>query len=225
MCSFTAAILGAFYAREMTDVRNEGRVLECEPDLERPVHRAWDLGVRDDTSIWWYQAHGGQLLILDVMSTSGVGVEYFRDEIFQRHEERGWVHGDDYVPHDAKVLEFGSGRTRVETMIGLGLHPVVVPQASLQDGINAVRRTLPLCVFHPRCEEGLGALEQYRREWDDEKKAFRASPLHDWSSNYADAFRYLAQGWKPTPKRIIVPSKPTGWVIPPPPEPRRGLRL
>jgi phage terminase large subunit len=226
MCSFTAAILGAFYAIECAEIRNEGRVIEVEPDLDRPIHRGWDLGVRDDTAIWWYQAYGGQLLILDVYAASGHGVEHYRDEIFKRHEERGWVHGDDYVPHDAKVKEWGSGRTRVETMSALGLHPILVPLATINDGINAVRRVLPLCVFHPRCEVGLGALEQYRREWDDDLKAFKATPLHDWTSNYADAFRYLAQGYRPARRRVIADPRPQGWVIPPPLEPRRGgIRL
>ena len=226
MCNFTASILGAYFALECTEIRNEGRVLDIEPDLDRPVHRAWDLGVRDDTAIWWYQARGGQLLILDVMAGSGVGVEHFRDEIFQRHEERGWIHGDDYVPHDAKIKEWGSGRTRVETMQSMGLNPLLVPLAGLEDGINAVRRTLPLCVFHPRCEPGLAALEQYQREWDDDKKAFKLNPLHNWTSHYADAFRYLAQGWKPAPKRVIKVPQPAGFTLPPPPTtPRRGIRL
>jgi hypothetical protein len=226
MCSFNAAIIGAYYALEMAEVRNEGRVLDIEPDLNRPIMRAWDLGVRDDTAIWWYQARGGQLLILDVMSGSGVGVEYFRDEIFKRHEQRGWIHGDDYVPHDAKIKEWGSGRTRVETMQSLGLNPILVPLAGLEDGINAVRRTLPLCVFHPRTEPGLSALEQYQREWDDDKKAFRLNPLHNWTSHFADAFRYLAQGWKPSPKRVIKVIQPAGITLPPPPDTlRRGIRL
>jgi phage terminase large subunit len=226
MVSFNAAVLGAFYAREMLEVRNEGRVLEIEPDFDQPVHRAWDLGVRDDTAVFWFQPYGAQLLILDVMAGNSVGVEYFRDEIFRRHEARGWLHGNDYVPHDAKILEWGSGRTRVETMQNIGLSPMLVPKASLEDGINAVRRTLPLCVFHPRCEAGISALEQYQREWDDEKKCFRVNPLHNWTSHYADAFRYLAQGWKPAPKRTIKVAAPQGWLLPPPPDaPRRGIRL
>ena len=225
MCSFTASILGAYYALECTDIRNEGRVLEIEPDLDQPVHRAWDLGVRDDTCVIWYQAHGSQLLILDAMAGSGVGVEYFRDEIFKRHTERGWIHGSDYVPHDAKIKEWGSGRTRVETMQGMELSPLLVPLAGLEDGINAVRRTLPLCVFHPRTEPLLAALEQYQREWDDDKKAFRLNPLHNWTSHYADAMRYLAQGWKPAPKRVIKVDSTQGWSLPPPPEARRGIRL
>jgi hypothetical protein len=227
MVSFNAAVLGAYYAMEMADVRDEGRVLPIEPDLDRPISRAWDLGMRDDTAIFWFQARGSQLLILDVMSGSGVGVEHFRDEIFKRHQERGWLHGDDYVPHDAKIKEWGSGRTRVETMQSLGLNPMLVPLAGLEDGINAVRRTLPLCVFHPRCEPGIDALEQYQREWDDDKRTFKLNPLHNWTSHYADAFRYLAQGWRPAPKRVIKAAQPVGFVLPPPPDnlPRRGIRL
>jgi hypothetical protein len=164
---------------------------------------------------------------LDVYAASGVGVEHYRDEILRRHDAHGWLVGDDYVPHDAKIKEWGSGRTRVETMQSMGLHPLLVPLAGIEDGINAVRRMLPLCVFHPRAEPGLNALEQYRREWDDEKKAFKANPLHDWTSHYADAFRYLAMSYKPAPRRVIVPARPQGWTLPPPPEPshRGGIRL
>jgi hypothetical protein len=226
MCSFNAAVLGAFYAHELAELRAEGRVMDCEEDLARPIHRAWDLGVRDDTCIWFYQACGSQILILDVYASSGVGVEHYRDYIMNLYAARGWQHGDDYVPHDAKIKEWGSGRTRVETMQYIGLKPLLVPLATIDDGINAVRRLLPLCVFHPRAEKGLNALEQYHREWDDETKSFKKLPLHDWTSHYADAFRYLAMGYKPTPRRVIIPPKQDGWRLLPPPEPsRRGIRL
>ncbi len=179
----------------------------------------------DDTSIWWFQVVGAQIFILDHYATSGVALEHYRDVISERHRERGWTHGNDFVPHDAKVKEMGTGRTRVETMMSLGLRPILVPQASVEDGRNAVRRTLPLCVFHPRCEAGgIEALEQYRREWDDEKKAFRANAVHDWTSHPADSFRYLALSWRPSP---IIPAKepiklPSAWIIPPPREVARG---
>lgn len=207
-CSFNAAILGAFYAREMKAVRSEGRVdetLEAIPDT--PVHRAWDIGVRDDTSIWWFQVVGAQVFILDCYSANGVGVDHYAEVIEQRRKEHGWQDGKDYVPHDARVKEWGTGRTRVETMQGFGLNPHVVPQAGLLDGINALRQTLPRCVFNTRCEDGINALEQYRREWDDDKKAFKANPLHDWSSHLADAARYLALAWRDEYKPV-TPIKP-----------------
>lgn len=218
LCSFNAAILGAFYAREMVQVRNEGRIDATLEAIDAPVHRAWDIGVRDDTSIWWFQVVGGQVYVLDFYSTSGVGVDHYAEVIAKRTAEHGWISGTDFVPHDAKVKEWGTGRTRVETMQGHGLRPQVVPQAGLLDGINAARLTLSRCVFHDRCEEGIAALEQYRREWDDDKKTFRASPLHDWTSHAADAFRYMALAWRELTPVKTLPPKPKyaisadGWV-------------
>ena len=226
-CSFTSAMLGTYYGHEMRDVRNDGRILEVEAELNREVQTCWDLGVGDDTSIWWWQSQGAQLVLLDHYASSGQGLEHYLDVIKQREVMHGWKRGSAYVPHDAKVKEWGSGRTRVETMSSLGLKPVLVPLATIDDGINAVRRTLPLCVFHPRCEDGgISALEQYRREWDDERKCFKPTPLHDWSSNPADAFRYLAQGWRPAPRKVVKAPIVRGWQIPPPNErPRRGIIL
>ena len=211
MCDFNAAILGAFYAREMAAVRGEGRIDAIEAMTDRPVHRAWDIGVRDDTSIWWFQVVAGQVFVLDCYSTNGVGVDHYAEVIEQRAVEHGWQHGSDFVPHDAKVKEWGTGRTRVETMQSYGLNPVVVPQAGLLDGINAARRTIPRCVFHPRAEAGVSALEQYRREWDDDKKVFKANPLHDHNSHLADAFRYLSLAWKTIPVHIDASPVIQGW--------------
>ena len=225
-CSFNAAILGAFYAREMVSVRKEGRIDPVEARADRMVHRAWDIGVRDDTSIWWFQVVGAQVFILDCYSASGVGLDHYASIIEQRRDEHGWKDGIDFVPHDAKVKEWGTGRTRVETMRDYGLNPQLVPNATKLDGINAARQTLARCVFHPRTEDqGISALEQYRREWDDEKKAFKANEVHDWTSHLADAFRYLALSWRiivePIAEKPRIPP-PGKFMIPPPQEPRGG---
>jgi phage terminase large subunit len=230
MCDFSAAfLLGAFYSSEMTRVRIEGRIQPIEPKPGEAVSRCWDLGIGDDTSIWYFSTPpGSQIMIYDHDAASGRGLEQWRDLIAKKYEDRGWNHGADYVPQDAKVRELGTGRTRVETMRSLGLRPMLVPNASIDDGINAVRRTLPLCVFHPRTEDGgLSALEQYRREWDDDKKAFRASAVHDWTSHPADSFRYLSLAWKPAPRKEHKPQQSSGWRIPPPRETpqRRGVRI
>jgi phage terminase large subunit len=220
-CDFNAAILGAFYAREMIAVRNEGRIAEIEPIPGRPVHTAWDIGVKDDTSIWWFQVVGRQLLILDCYTSSGAGVDHYAEIC----HSKPWPRGNDYVPHDAKVKEWGTGRTRTEVMRILGLNPVLVPLATIMDGIQAVRSTLPRCIFHPRTEEkGISALEQYRREWDDEKKTFKATAVHDWNSHPSDAFRYLAMAWrnvaepvetpKPQPARTVQGIRPPPVIEP-----------
>lgn len=231
MCSFNAAILGAFYAREMVKVRKEGRISPEAQAIEgAPVHRAWDIGVRDDTSIWWFQVVGTQVFILDCYSANGVGVDHFAEVIEERKKERGWLDGTDFVPHDARVKEWGTGRTRVETMQGFGLNPQVVPQAGKLDGINAARKTLDRCIFHPRCEDvGISALEQYRREWDDDKKAFKANEIHDWTSHLADAFRYLSMAWREAPRELekkpVHVMKTTGDIMAPQLKHLKGRRL
>jgi hypothetical protein len=35
------------------------------------------------------------------------------------------------------------------------------------------------------------ALENYRQEWDSKRRVYKSQPLHDASSHFADAMRYL----------------------------------
>jgi phage terminase large subunit len=54
---------------------------------------------------------------------------------------------------------------------------------------------MPMCWFDKvKCKDGIEALRMYRRDYDDKRQEFRTSPLHDWTSHYADAFRYFAVG-------------------------------
>jgi hypothetical protein len=76
----------------------------------------------------------------------------------------------------------------------------IVPDLGVQDGIQAVRQVLPRCWFDAvKCEDGIEALRQYQREYDEDKKAFRDRPRHDWCSHPADAFRMLAVAWRLEP--------------------------
>ena len=209
-CSFNAAIMGAFYARETLAVRSSGRIMEVDADERFPVHVALDIGFRDSTAIWFFQpVPGGKILILDYYVSHHQGAEHYAGIIKDRRSAYGWASGTVFVPHDAKVHEWGSGRTRIEILTELGLKVRVVDQSSDADGHQAVRSTLPMCIFHPRTEqEGFSALESYRREWDDDKKTFKLTALHDWSSHGAKAFQYLAQGWRAQNEAQIPKEKP-----------------
>lgn len=212
-CSFEAAILGAYYGRELSQAERDGRIVEVAYDPALPVHTAWDLGFRDDTAIWWYQVPRGEVHVIDFHASSGQPIEFYAQVI----KSRPYRYGLHWLPHDAKAKTLASGgRSIIEQMAEhLKLETLrIVPDLSVQDGIQAVRLMLPRVWFDAeRCELGLEALKQYQREWDDDKKAFREKPRHDWTSHPADAFRMLAIAY-----RHEAPPAPE-------PEPMRGVMV
>src|SRR5262245_36621260 len=165
-CSFEAAIQGAYFGQEMQKAEDEGRICDVDVDHKFPVHRAWDLGWSDDTVIWFFQFVHGGLHIVDYYSSH----KHTLDHYAQIVKSKGYPEGEDYVPHDAEVTELQTGRTRIEQMQRLGLHPRVVVKHTIPDGIAAARETIRRSKFDAeRCAEGIEALKQYRQEYDEKR--------------------------------------------------------
>jgi phage terminase large subunit len=200
-CSFDAAVLGAYYSKQMRRVQADGRIRSIPYDDAVPVHTAWDIGRSDATVIWYYQVVGPEIHLIDYYAANGAEV----DEVIHELGSKPWAkrYGRHHLPHDARAKTFASGRSVIEQLApALGLNSIViVPNIGVQDGIQAARRALARCWFdQERTEPGIEALRQYQREWDDERKVFRVSPLHNWASDPADAFRMLAVAWAEEPR-------------------------
>lgn len=214
-CSFEAAILGAYYGRELVLAKEQNRIGLYPVDPDAPVHTAWDLGVGDLNPIWFWQAVGPDIRVVDYYSSSGYAISHYADVIKNKAAAGGYERGTDYVPHDAKQRSItstgadGKAKQRLEVMIECGLKPVRIPASSVDDGISAVRQILHRCHFNEATtEDGLEALRQYRAEWDDEKKIFKTTPLHNWASHGADGFRTLAMAYKELAPETVKPAKP-----------------
>lgn len=194
LCDFTAAVVGAYYGRLLTQAERDGRITRVPYDPMLEVTTAWDLGIGDSTAIWFVQQLGREVRIIDYYEASGVGLDHYAKVL----KERPYAYREHLLPHDAEVKELGTGRSRVETLESLGIRVRTLPRQSVEDGINAARVLLPACWFDgERCKQGLEALRQYRRAYDDKRRDFLPTPLHDWTSHSADAFRYLAMGLRP----------------------------
>ena len=192
-CSWSAAIKGSYYGSIIEEAESDGRVSKVEVDPALPVHVAWDLGISDSCSLWFFQVTMGEVRFVDFYEHSGVGLEHYVKVM----EQKGYWYGDDWLPHDAKVRELGTGRTRAETLVNMGRRPRIVPNHKVEDGINAARLLLHHCWFDElNCEQGINALRSYQREWDDVKRVFRKTPLHNWASHAADSFRYASMAYR-----------------------------
>ena len=195
-CSFEAAIKGAFYAEEMRTMLAEGRISPIKIETDVRVHTAWDLGVSDSTAIWFVQCVGRERRLVDYYEGSGVGLDHYAQVLHDKRIQHGWKYGDHYFPHDITVRELSSGISRVQSLAALGIEATPVRQSNVLDGINVTRRMLGRTwIDSNRCERGIEALRQYRREYDDKLKDWRRNPLHDWTSHGADALRTFACGY------------------------------
>lgn len=192
-CSFAAAVEGSYFAAQINALPFE-RFTEFATDNLCKTYTAWDLGVGDSTAIWVCQVAGQERRIIDFVENHGVGLDYYVNWI----KNNGYATAEHILPHDVEVRELGTGKSRKEALQDLGLNITVCPRLAVDDGIQAVRRMLPNCYFHPRTKQGLDALRNYRREYDEKRNIFYDKPLHDWSSHAADAFRYLAVGLNTT---------------------------
>lgn len=193
-CSFSAALVGAYYGKDLEAIDSKGRISGVPYDPALPVHTAWDLGIDDTTSIWFVQVYGKEVRLIDYEESSGAGLDYWVKLV----SDKPYRYESHIFPHDIGVRELTTGKTRLETIKKMGMRNVkVATKISLEDGINAVRMLLPKCWFDSvKTKRGVEALRNYQRKWDSKNKVFQARPLHDWSSHGADAFRTLAVGLK-----------------------------
>ncbi len=188
-CSFNAAITGAYYAKEMTEAENDGRITKVQHDKRYPVFAALDLGWSDLTVAWYFQKIGTGIAVLGADAWHHTALP----DVVADMRDKPWPLFQVIAPHDVKVTELGSGTSRQEVLWSLGVNTVIAPKMRIEDGREAVRDTLPRCYFDREgCGVGIEALVQYRTEYDSLLKVYGTKHVHDWCSHYADAFRYLS---------------------------------
>lgn len=194
-CSFEASVKGAIYAKELQALREAGRITSVPYDPALPVDTDWDLGIGDAMAIWFSQSlRSGEVRVIDYYEASGEGLPHYKAVL----ESKGYVYGSHWAPHDVQVRELGSGRSRLEVAASMGIRFRMFPRLhaggnEIEDGIHAVRMLLPRCWFDAtKTKAGLEALGHYRRDYNQRLNEFKATPVHDWASHGADAFRGFA---------------------------------
>ena len=192
-CSFDASVKGAYYAEEIATAREKGRIGQVEHDKTLPVFTFWDLGVSDSTAIGFFQKDNEKVRMIDYYENCGKGLDHY----FKLLQDKGYVYGAHFAPHDIKQRELTTGRTRLETARDMGIDFRVLPKLAISDGINAGRLMFSrLWVDEEKCQQWLDYIAQYHHEWDDKQGMFKDIPNHDFTSHAADMYRYAAIGEK-----------------------------
>lgn len=195
--AFETSTEGAYFEKQMNKAVVESRIrlVPYEPLLQ--VDTWWDLGTskarKDSMSIVFTQDVGMEIHIIDFYGSSGEGLAHYIKIL----QNKKYIYGKHWAPHDIQVRELGTGKTRLEMASQLGINFDVVPKLSFSDGIEATRMVLQKCWFdEEKCDSLIRALKSFRKEWDDKLGKFRDQPLNNWAKDPADAFRMMAVGHK-----------------------------
>lgn len=192
-CSWTAGQVGVVYGAELDLLTQNGQIDEVPWDPTQPVHTFWDVGVDDDTAILFAQNHRGRPRIIDCLSESNVGINYYVNAL----NSRPYTYGQHFAPHDAFQREFAANaRSTVMVAAELGLNFERMPYLSLLDGITAARTLLPTCyIDRVKGDPLITAMKHYHRKYDETARVWSAKPEHDWSSHLCDALRNMGVSW------------------------------
>lgn len=183
------ALEGAIYADEIRKMREENRVRHVPYDESLPVNTFWDLGFADHTSILFVQKVGLEYHIIDAYQNRLKKLPHYMQVL----QNRGYVYGTHYLPHDAdhEMLGAASIKKQIEK---LGYKTVVLERVQQKKlGINAVRTMFNrLWADEVKCADALQAWQHYRYKIDEHGK-WSKEPDHDENSHYADALQALGQ--------------------------------
>jgi len=201
-CSFQAGISGSYYGSIMENLEKNGRFKNFEIDDSAETETWWDLGMNDSTIITFVQRSKNEIKVIDCYENSGEGLEHYLNII----DSKPYTYSKHIAPHDIRVRELGTNKSRWESAKELGLEFDIAPKLSVEDGIEQVRQLLPKCWFHRQnCNKLIEALKSYCKRWDEKNNCFRNRPLHNWASHFADSFRYGS---------IVEPIERSDWKKP-----------
>lgn len=191
---FKGSVDGAYYSTQMTRVYEDKRIRNVPWDSTMEVQTWWDLGMNDSNSIIFTQSYGNEIRVIDFYENSGEGFDHY----YKVLKERGYNYEFHFLPHDVEVREMGTGVSRKESMQKLGFQNIRVgKKLGILEGIEKARGVFSRVYFDEVKTEPLyTALQNYRKEWDDEAGVFKDKPMHDKYSHAADAYRLLGINWR-----------------------------
>lgn len=191
--AFEGSLQGAYYLKEMAELRKGDRIRRLQRDQSHPVFTFWDLGLNDSMAIIFAQYINGTFYALEYHESSGNGWEYYG----QLMQDKGYIYDHHFMPHDANTRVMGTQIATAQQLAEqMGIRPVKIVSRTTSiaaDIRNYCRPFFAQCVFDELgCAALITHLDNYRKKWDRVAGMYVDEPVHDDSSHGCDAFRTAA---------------------------------
>ena len=179
MCSFDAPVEGSYYGEVLNQIQLNGQITGVPYDPNALVFTCWDLGIDQETFIWFIQKCGRELHVIDIIQNTGKGLEFYAGQI----KSKPYQYGCHVLPHDIRVRELGTGVSRKEVLDNLLPNVFICPNHTVEDGISATRALIRMMYFDKvRTDPGIVSLRNYH-------KGPSGKPLQNWAGHASDALR------------------------------------
>lgn len=209
---------GAILAKWVGQAERDGRIhddVEYDPKGSKIVVSS-DLGFRDTTAWWFWQAVPGGFNLVDYIQGNGMDADDWIPVLQEKLRLIGGNHclGKIWMPQDAKVKTFQSKHSSMERFIkAFGVNHVgIVPPSRKSDQVESARTVIKQCAFNKtKCEQGLDGLMAWEFIYNEEANVFSREPHHNWASHPSDAFAYGCQIMQQ--KEAEKPEEPAKFAI------------
>ena len=196
---FVTVVEGAYYASQLVQARQEGRIGKVAADPLMTYYAVWDIGgtgqKADATAIWIVQFVGREIRLLDYYEAVGqplaTHVNWLR--------ENGYGSALCILPHDGGNHEKVVKITYAGALQEAGFEAREIKNqgaGAAMKRVHAARRLFPSMWFNEETTGGgLDAIGWYH-EKRDEERGIGLGPNHDWSSHGSDAFGLVAVAYE-----------------------------
>lgn len=214
---FATVIEGAYFAKSLTDAKEQGRIGFVAPDPLMTFRLFCDIGgtgARADAfTIWVAQFVGAEIRVLDYYEQVGQPLA----------AHLAWMRGKGYTPDKAQIWlpHDGSSQDKVHdvsyesALKAAGYTVTVVPnqgKGAAKARIEEGRRLFPSMRFNAETTEaGRAALGWYHEKRDAER-GIGLGPEHDWASHGADAFGLMCVAHE-VPQQLQPLKIKRKWVV------------
>lgn len=197
---YISVVSGAYFAKDLTAARNEGRIGKVAADPLMTLRAFFDIGgtgaKADAVAIWIAQFIGREIRVLDYYEAVGQPLATHINWLRASGYEKAGV----WLPHDGDTQDKVHDVSYASALRDAGFAVTVIPnqgKGAAMARIEEARRLFPSMWFNEeKCQPGLDALGWYH-EKRDEKRGIGLGPEHDWASHGSDAFGLMCVAHQP----------------------------
>jgi len=182
------------YGIDMLNAKKQGRITSVPVEAALRTFVAFDLGLKDLMVYWILQIHGREKRLVKCYGERNKPIKHYSDKLREFEQETGATIEEVFLPHDAEVRSMihDDLMTRKEKMEELGWSCTVLGRLPKPDSIENGRTLIQSAYFDKKgCKDGLRALRNYSKEFDEKANRYKDKPLHDWCADWTDCIQYM----------------------------------